>query len=195
MIDFVRGTVVELGPDGVVVSVGGVGLRLLVPPASLSRLPRAGQEATLHTYLQVREDALTLYGFVTREERDLFARLLTVSGVGPKLALGALSALPAERLAAVIAAGDVETLARVPGIGRKTAQRMVLDLKGKLAAPATAPGSVGAPSGVLAVAAEALRSLGYTQAEIAAALATLPQDEGLTEEEAVRRAFQAMGSR
>lgn len=182
MIDFVRGTVVELGPDGVVVSVGGVGFRLLVPPASLSRLPRAGQEATLHTYLQVREDALTLYGFVTREERDLFARLLTVSGVGPKLALGALSALPAERLAAVIAAGDVETLARVPGIGRKTAQRMVLDLKGKLAAPAVASGSVGAPSGVLAIAAEALRSLGYTQAEIAAALATLPQDEGLTEE-------------
>lgn len=192
MIDFVRGTVVELGSDGVVVSVGGIGLRLIVPPASLSRLPRPGQEATLHTYLQVREDALALYGFATREERNLFARLLTVAGVGPKLALGALSALPVERLAAVIAAGDVETLARVPGIGRKTAQRIVLDLKGKLAAPG-APAA--APSGVLAVAAEALRSLGYTQAEIAAALAALPQDEELTEEEAVRRAFQAMGGR
>jgi Holliday junction DNA helicase RuvA len=192
MIDFIRGTVVELSPDGVVVSVGGVGLRLLVPPAGLSRLPRPGAEVTLHTHLQVREDALTLYGFLTREERDLFVRLLTVNGVGPKLALGALSALPAQRLAAVIAAGDVDTLARLPGIGRKTAQRIVLDLKGKLAAPGAV---AAAPTGVLAVAAEALRSLGYTQAEIAAALATLPQDEDLTEEEAVRRAFQAMGSR
>lgn len=193
MIDFIRGTVVEVGGEGVVVSVGGVGLRLLVPPASLSRLPRPGAEVTLHTYLQVREDALTLYGFVTREERELFARLLTVSGVGPKLALGALSALPAERLTAVIAAGDVETLARVPGIGRKTAQRLVLELKGKLAAPGGA--APAAPGGVLAVAAEALRAFGYTQAEIAAALATLPPDEDLSEEEAVRRAFQAMGSR
>lgn len=199
LIDFVRGAVAERGPDSVVLAVGGLGLRILTSTATIEQVPEPGAVAHLHTYLVVREEALTLYGFGTVEERGLFAQLLTVTGVGPRVALGALSAMPVAQLAAAIQSGDIKALVRIPGIGRKTAQQMVLDLKGKLEfAPVeeiAASAGVPAPtSGQFDDAATALRELGFTPAEVAAAIAALPRDQGLTDEQALRAALQAIGA-
>lgn len=198
VIDFVRGQVVERGVDSVVLAVGGFGMRVLAPAGTLAALPEPGAEARLYTYLQVREDALTLYGFTSVEERELFTQLLSVTGIGPKVALDVLSSAPVERVAAIIDAGDVDALGRIRGIGKKTASRIVLDLKGKLvtpaadgrAAPATPP-----LNGVFELVARALREFGgFSPQEVAAAVAALPQDRPLTEEEALSLAFQAMNS-
>ena len=197
VVDFVRGRVVERGADSAVIAVGGIGLRVLVGAATADALPEPGNEAMLYTYLQVREDALILYGFATADERALFNQLLTVNGVGPKVALAALSAAPPDRLRGLIAAGDAASLARIPGIGAKTAQRIVLDLKGKLPAPAApaaaASAQVGAPGGPFDIAAQALRELGFTPAEVNAALARLPADRDLSEEEAIALALREVG--
>lgn len=197
LIDFIRGELIERGPEYAVVAAGPFGVRVLVPGSTASVLPHPGAAVLLFTYLQVREDTLTLYGFATRDERALFTQLLSVGGVGPKMALDALSALPVERLHAVIAAGDVETLARIRGIGRKTAQRIVLDLKGKLVLPEglAAPLADDAATGVRAVAEEALRSIGFSALEIASALSALPRDRDLSEEEAITLALRALGAR
>ena len=198
VVDFVRGRVVERTGDSVVIAVGGFGLRAHVGAATAGALPEPGEEALLYTYLYLREDLMALYGFATQEERLLFTQLLSVSGVGPKVALAALSSGPTERLAAAVSAGDVDALARIPGIGRKTAQRIVLDLKGKLVTPISAA-ATGAPGGthpILETVAAALRDFGgYGPTEVAAVLAALPQDRELTEEEALRLAFQHMGAR
>ena len=197
LIDFVRGRVVERGPDYVVVAAGGFGLRIGVATSTAEALPEPGEEALVYTHLQVREDGMALFGFASPEERALFNQLISVSGVGPRVAMGALSAAPAVRLAAMIAAEDVAALAKLPGIGRKTASRIVLDLKGKLVVPETAaPVAAAAPaSGPIDVAAAALRELGFTAAEVTAAVAALPRDRELSDDEAVLLAFQYMGSR
>jgi Holliday junction DNA helicase RuvA len=197
LIDFVRGQLVERGADWAVIAAGPFGVRVLVPGGTASALPQPGNEVMLFTYLQVREDALTLYGFATREERSLFTQLLTVSGVGPRLALDALSAGPADRLAGIIAAGDVDALARIRGIGKKTAQRIVLDLKGKLVLPEgmALAAADGAAAGVVAVAEDALRGLGFAPQEIASALSVLPRDRALSEDEAITMALRHMGRR
>ncbi len=200
LIDFVRGVLVEQGPDSVVLAIGGVGLRIQAPAPSIEQLPQMGAVAQLHTYLVVREDALTLYGFATVEERALFTQLLSVTGVGPRAALGALTAMPVAQLAAAIQAGDIKALVRIPGIGRKTAQQMVLDLKGKLefAPSEEAPVPTAAPAaqaGPFEDAASALRELGFTPAEIAGAIAALPRDQSLTDEQALRAALQVIGAR
>lgn len=199
VVDFVRGRLVERGPDWAVIGIGGIGLRVLVGSGTAAALPEAGEEATLYTHLQVREDALTLYGFATPAERALFDQLLTVSGVGPKVALAALSAHPAARLHALIAAGDAAALARIPGIGTKTAQRIVLDLKGKLPAVPSSPAAGHAPSetgGILETVAAALRDFGgLSGPEVADVLALLPAGADLSEEDALRLAFQHLGQR
>jgi Holliday junction DNA helicase RuvA len=197
LVEFVRGRLVERGPDTAVVAVGGFGVRVQVPAGTAEALPEPGAEVTLLTHLILREDAIALYGFATREERTLFSQLLTVAGVGPKVALDVLSSAPVERLAAIIDGGDVEALARVRGIGRKTASRIVLDLKGKLVLPAGAPQPVatGRADGVYGVAAAALRELGFAPQEVAAAVAALPRDRDLTEDEAITLALRAAGSR
>ncbi len=142
MIASVRGPVEHVGLDRVVVDVGGVGMLLLTTPATAAACQR-GREATLATSLVVREDSLTLYGFGTGEERDTFETVQTVSGVGPRLALAMLSVMSPDELGAALSAGDVRSLTRVPGIGKKGAERMVLELRDKVTAPSASPPGAG----------------------------------------------------
>lgn len=164
MISSVRGEVLEIGLDHAVVEVGGVGLAVHATPATLAGLRRGGQ-GRLATALVVREDSLTLYGFADAAERELFTLLTTVSGVGPRIALATLAVLDPDTLRAALADGDVATLTRVPGIGRKGAERLVVELRDKVARPVPAP-ALPAPAGVRPPGreqvVEALVGLGFT---------------------------------
>lgn len=138
MIASLRGTLAAREP-GVIVEVGGVGLALNVSARTAARLPARGDEVTLVTYLHVREDQLTLYGFATARERALFLLLLSVSGIGPRLALQLMSSAPPEELERALADGNEAYLVRLPGLGRKTAARLVVELRGKLEERAASP--------------------------------------------------------
>ena len=131
MIALVRGTLAYKSIDHVIVDVGGVGYRLSIPLSTFYSLPESG-EVSLFTHTHVREDALLLYGFLTLEEKDLFVILIGISGIGPKLAINILSHIPAGELKRAIAAGDIKRLSGLPGIGKKTAERLVLELKDKV---------------------------------------------------------------
>ncbi len=148
MIAFVRGHVAELTPTSAVLEVGGVGLELMCTPGTLAGL-RTGESATLPTSMVVREDSLTLFGFADADEKQVFELVQTASGVGPKLAQAMVAVLPPDALRRAVSTEDVKTLTRVPGVGQKGAQRIILELKDRLGAPtgATArPGSVPAPA-------------------------------------------------
>jgi Holliday junction DNA helicase RuvA len=132
MIAHLRGILIEKHPNEVIVECGGVGYALTVPVSSFTALPDLKQEARVHVYTAVREDAIQLYGFVTRDEKSLFERLITVSSIGPKLAVTILSGMPAPDLVVAIRGGDTAKLVRIPGVGKKTAERIVLELKDKL---------------------------------------------------------------
>jgi Holliday junction DNA helicase RuvA len=163
MISSLRGTAAHVDADTVVIEVGGVGLAVAVP-AGLARSTHAGDTVHLHTHLVVREDALSLFGFETRAELSVFALLLGVTGVGPKSALGVLSGLSVEQIAAAIEGDDDAPFRRVSGIGPKTAKLIVLQLAGKLEAPVrTASRAVDAPAAVLTQVAEALTGLGWPE--------------------------------
>jgi Holliday junction DNA helicase RuvA len=161
----VRGPVRHIGLDRVVVEVGGVGMLLHTTPATASAL-HLGREAQLATTLVVREDSLTLSAFGSDDERDIFEQVQTVSGVGPRIALAMLSVLAPDRLRAAVTSADFATLTKVPGIGRKGAERIVLELRDKLGVPAVAAAGTTAPAGATAVwrdqVAEALVGLGYS---------------------------------
>ncbi|MCL4784150.1 MAG: Holliday junction branch migration protein RuvA [Bryobacterales bacterium] len=132
MIAHLRGILIEKHPNEVIVECGGVGYALSVPVSTFTALPDLQQEARVHVYTAVREDAIVLYGFVTRDEKSLFERLITVSGIGPKLAVTILSGMAAPDLVVAIRTGDTARLVRIPGVGKKTAERIVLELKEKL---------------------------------------------------------------
>jgi len=134
MIGHLRGTVLEKHPNQVIVETSGVGYDVQIPISTYTSLPNPGAAVSLHIYTHVREDALSLFGFATPEEKILFERLISVSGIGPKLAITVLSGLAATELATAIRSNDVPRLVRIPGVGKKTAERMVLELKDKLAA-------------------------------------------------------------
>lgn len=134
MIGAVSGVLVETYPDGALIDVNGVGYRVQAPASALARLPGAGERVRLHTHLHVREDALTLFGFTTAEERDVFEVLIGVNGIGPKGALAVLSVYAPDALRRAILGEDLDALTLIPGVGRKTASRMVLELKEKLGA-------------------------------------------------------------
>jgi Holliday junction DNA helicase RuvA len=155
----VRGEVLEIGLDHAVVEVGGVGLAVHATPATLARL-RRGEQGRMATSLLVREDSLTLFGFADADERDLFTLLQTVSGVGPRLALATLAVLDPDALRRALADADATALTRVPGIGRKGAERMVLELRDKVVAPAPAPAALPA-GGPREQVVEALVGLGF----------------------------------
>ena len=159
MIAGVRGEVLEIGLDHAVVEVGGVGLAVHATPATLARL-RRGEQARMATSLVVREDSLTLFGFADADERELFVLLQTVSGVGPRLALATLAVLDPDALRRALADGDATALSRVPGIGRKGAERMVLELRDKVVAPEAAPAALPA-GGPREQVVEALVGLGF----------------------------------
>lgn len=176
MIAFLRGKLAWSGTDQAVIDVGGVGYRVYTPSSTRARLPEAGREAKIYTYLHVREDALTLYGFTSEDEYQLFELLLGVSGVGPKVALGILSGVTPEGFRRAVVFEDLATLTNIPGVGKKTAQRLILELKDKVGAigpvptemiAATSPGLQG---DAWSEALEALVSLGYSRVEAGQAL-------------------------
>jgi Holliday junction DNA helicase RuvA len=179
-----RGRPVARRADGLVLDVGGVGYLVQATPTAL-RAAADGEEVTLETYLHVREDALQLYGFADGEERELFEHLLSVSGVGPKVALAIVSGSRPAELRRAIALEDTARFEAIPGIGRKTAQRVVLELKEKLASSAAVP--AGGGSAPELVARDALVELGYSLVEAERALADV--DRELSPEERVRLAL------
>lgn len=191
MIAHLRGRVAHRDAGTVVVDVGGVGYRVQVP--ALDRLPPRGEPVELHTSLQVREDAMDLYGFPDRDGLELFELLLSSSGVGPKLALAALRTHRPDTLRTAIATADVATLTAVPGVGKKVAERLILELRDKV-------GSVEAPVGPetgasattpLGEVREALAGLGYTAGEVQAALADLDPDGDTSQ--LLRQALRSLG--
>lgn len=172
MIAQLAGTVLEKHPTEVTLDVHGVGYHVLIPTSTYEVLPATGQPARLHTHLHVREEALTLFGFATRAERSVFLEMLAVTGVGPKLALAALSAMRPTEIRSHVVAGDAGFLTRIPGIGRKTAERLVVELKDRLLKLDLGSGG-GAPAadrGVRADALAALEALGYGAAAAEKAL-------------------------
>jgi Holliday junction DNA helicase RuvA len=146
MISYLRGALLEKHPNQVIVDVQGVGYELTIPVTTFSTLPQAGSEVRLRVHTHVREDAISLFGFSTPAEKTLFEKLISVSGIGPKLAITVLSGLAATDLVAAIRAGQTEQLVRIPGVGKKTAERMIVELRDKLdtfGAVAAAPGMAG----------------------------------------------------
>lgn len=190
MIALLRGTLASQGLGEVVLDVGGVGYRVLIPPGAATG--RAGEPLTLHTHLAVREDALTLYGFVEQGERDLFETLLGVTGVGPKLALAAIGTLGADRLRRAVVTGDVPALTVIPGVGRKGAQRMILELRERLGALDDEAGPTEVPASVRAEVREALAGLGYGAAEVTRALDAVPAGEDTSAEDFLRAALRKL---
>ncbi len=146
MIAVLRGMLLEKHPNQAVVDAGGVGYELHIPITTYTHLPEAGTEVRLRVYTHVREDTLALYGFLSQDEKTMFEKLIGVSGIGPSLAIKVLSGLDAGELITAIRKGEVERLVRIPGVGKKTAERMVLELRDKLAAPAGESGAAPAPS-------------------------------------------------
>jgi Holliday junction DNA helicase RuvA len=167
MIALISGEVAVRRGDHVVVDCNGVGYRLAVSAETLRHVPAVGRSVTLHTHLVVRDDALALYGFATEQERDLFLMLLSVQSVGPKVALAVLSGAPPRDLLAAVAAGDVARLQAAPGVGKRTAERIVVELREKVGAVVPAGAiSVTRSDDPVSLAREALLALGYTAAEI-----------------------------
>lgn len=191
MFEYLRGRVAGRGPDSVVIDVGGIGFALTTTTATAETLPPVGEEVQLWTHLHIRDDVRDFYGFATREERQAFVQLLGVTGIGPRMARATLSLLPAERLAGAIEAEDIAALARVPGVGRKTASRMVLDLKGKIA---LGDGVTAAASGDDEVV-SALQGYGFSAAQARELVEGLPRDPTRDVSETLRLAFQAHNAR
>ena len=199
VIGSLRGTLAHRSAGGeVVVEVGGVGYRLAVSPRTLADLGPVGSEVAVHTHLHVREDALTLFGFPTREERDCFEALIGAHRVGPSLALAILSVHSPAELGRLLAEGDVDALTLVPGVGRKTASRLMVELKACLDVPdlQLPAGGVGEPGGALAPARAELRSalaaLGYAPDEIADVVRELPAEGDV--EELLRAALKLLAA-
>jgi Holliday junction DNA helicase RuvA len=187
VISFLEGEVVEKSGARVVLAVGGVGYDVAVPTSVLAGLPAVGQVARVHTRMVVREDAMSLYGFATVDERELFDLLTGVTGVGPKVAMAFLSALAPDAIRRAVVAGDADTLTAVPGVGKKVASRVVLDLRDRLGGEA-----VVTVEGPMADVREALLSLGVTPTEAAEAMRDLDAD-GRPTEDLLRDALQRVG--
>ncbi|HEY5549340.1 MAG TPA: Holliday junction branch migration protein RuvA [Coriobacteriia bacterium] len=191
MIAFLTGRMAGRTASSALIEVGGVGLRLIMSTSSLAALPADGDEVTVHTYLHVREDELTLYGFESEDERALFEALIGVTGVGPKLALAVLSWMRPDVLRTALARDDVALLSSVPGVGKKTAQRLLIDLKDKVGTPELGGSAGGASSRAVVEAREALLGMGFSPAEAAVALRDVA--EGATTEQLLRSALKMLG--
>ena len=201
MIGSIKGSVGYLGPDFCLIeTAGGVGYRVFMPAAHLAQLA-LGAQVKVHTHTAVREDAILLYGFLSQEYYALFELLLGVSGVGPKMALGILSAIKPDAFYLAVQSRDVKTLTKLPGIGKKTAERMLLELKDKVGPITGEAGndfgeSVAAGgSGAVAEAMEALASLGYSNSEIMPVLKQIPDADKLSGEEVLRQALKLFAKR
>jgi holliday junction DNA helicase RuvA len=196
MIASLRGKLLVAGTDHAIVETSGVGYQVFMPRPVLEAIGGVGSDVLLYTHLHVREDALVLYGFATWEQRAFFETLIGVTGVGPRMALGLLSAAPLDQLQIAIANENTALLAQVPGIGKKTAARLVLELKGKLdlSKVGLAAANVSAPAAALnAELIEVLTSLGYSALEAQSAVSSLPADAPPELEERLRLALRYFG--
>lgn len=202
MIGRLRGTLAEKQPPHLILDVNGLGYELEVPMTTLYRLPPVGQPLTLHTHLVVREDAQLLYGFYERRERELFRELIRLNGVGPKLALALMSSLEVDELVRCVQAQDTSALVKVPGVGKKTAERLLVELKDRFKAWQTSPAMFelvpddGVMPRVPVATAEtdavsALVSLGYKPQEASKAVSAV-NEKGLSSEDLIRRALKGM---
>lgn len=193
MIGHLRGRLVRKAPPALIVDVGGVGYELEAPMSTFYRLPEVGSEVELHTHLVVREDAHLLYGFSTENERRLFRDLLRVTGIGPKIGLALLSGMDVDTFLFCVEAQDVDALTRIPGIGRKTAERLLIEMRDRIRALGQMPSATprtDQPAGAQAEAFAALVALGYRPAEVTRLLKSV-DNEGAGTEELIRRALQA----
>jgi Holliday junction DNA helicase RuvA len=189
MIGRLSGTLASVGVDSVLIEVNGVGYDVAVSSRTSIELSGVGSEIVLHTHLYVREDQMALFGFTTSDDRDLFRLLLGVSGIGPKVGLAILATMSADDLRRVVVTDDVAALTAVPGIGKRSAQKLLLELRPKLEVADSALRA----SGPLGEVRTALEGLGYQSDEISGALRDLPPD--LPVEEMLRRSLQALGKR
>ncbi|NOZ68415.1 MAG: Holliday junction branch migration protein RuvA [Deferribacteres bacterium] len=189
MIASLKGTVLSKKPEGIIVDVSGIGYHVSIPLSSLGDIPDTGGQIFLHTYTHVREDALQLFGFLTEEERKVFTTLMGISGVGPKLGLAILSGMSVQRFTEAVHNEDVSLLATIPGLGKKTAARLVLELKGKL----PSAGAGGTPSLQKSSAAEdavsALVNLGYNRSISAKAVDTAVKNGADAIEDIIKEAL------
>ena len=194
MIASLKGKLESLSGDYAVINVGGIGFQVFMPTPTLSTLGAIGSEISLHTHLHLREDNVTLYGLASADDLALFKALINVTGLGPKLALAMLSAMDVEQLVMAIASASADLLTAVPGIGKKMAHRLVLELKDKLGADfitAPAAGRAQETGEVLS----ALTSLGYSAQEATRAVASLPRDESLSLEDKLKLALGYFGGK
>ncbi len=201
MISMLKGTILDKDANEAVLMAGGVGFRLLCSGNTVSMLPQAGGEATVYTYLSVREDAMELYGFLTKEERAMFRSLISVSGIGPRSALFVLGSMPLSDLRLAILTGDTAALSRAQGVGKKTAQRIALELRDKLAKDALSDESAFAAADLagdapiahdaISEAMQALKALGYSPQEATAALRGV-KGQADTADELIRLALKKM---
>lgn len=200
MIAFIKGELISISEDGIIVETGGLGYDIKMPLSSLSNLPGLGKEVTVHTFLHVREDNIGLFGFLTREDLKIFKLLITVNGIGPKGALGILSSITPDDLRFAVLSEDVKTIARAPGIGAKTAGKLILELKDKLKLSDAFEerllknlGEGNSPTaeanGLYAVrkeAIEALTALGYSGAQAAKSVGSVEIKENMTVEDVLK---------
>ena len=199
MYAFIEGQVCEKGTNEIVLLAGGVGYRIAVSMTTLQSVPAVGEKMRCHTILSVREDAMELYGFASREEKQMFQSLTSISGVGSKMALSILGSMPLKELNLAILLGDITALSRAPGVGKKTAQRIALELKDKVSqadvsgAPEmpAAGGAVSFSADNRTEALEALQALGYTPTEARNAIAQV-KDPGASVDEIIRLALRGM---
>lgn len=200
MYSYIRGALAEVELDHVVIDVNGIGYNIYIPVNCFDYLPAIGEECKIHTYLYIREDAMMLYGFLTKDDLALFKQLISVSGIGPKGALGILSAMSADDLRFAILAQDAKAIAKAPGIGAKTAQRLILELKDKVSledafekkldnqkAAVASAGSQVKNDAVLA-----LNALGYSSAESLKAVSKVKITEDMDVEDVLKQALKQM---
>ena len=193
MIASIHGTLEICRADQAIIRVGGFSVRVFAPSSTLNQLTETGMEVSLYTHFHVREDGMALYGFTGEEERNAFEQLIAISGVGPKVALALLSVMDARTLFKAIADEDQQKLSLAPGVGKRLAARLVLELKGKLPSlVALAGGASGYTSGkTQSEVLEALVGLGYSAAEAQAALGKIPQDQSMTLEQQITYALRS----
>lgn len=201
MIAFLRGDLEYVSTDYVIVAVGGIGYNVFVSGKVLEELPRTGEEVKLYTYLNVREDAMQLFGFSNKDELDVFKLLITVNGIGPKGALSILSVMTTDELRFAVAADDSKTIAKSPGIGAKTASKLILELKDKLKLEDAISNSfekaddnlqVAGMADVKGEAVMALTALGYSQAEAVKAVKSVDVSQDMSAEDIIKKALRAL---
>ncbi len=197
MIAYLQGILADVGEEGIVLEVNHVGYNIKVPASLLDMLPGLGEEVKIHTYTCVREDSVSLFGFLEKADLDTFKQLITVNGVGPKAGLSILSALGAETFRLAVLSQDAKTIAKAPGIGAKTAQRIILDLKDKISLEDTLvareaadyASGIADAAGIRKEAVEALVALGYSSAESLRAVKQVPDAEQKTVEQILKEAL------